>query len=45
MDELVSLNKIWETDNLGVEKEDENQTTSDIEIIETEHNEGKISHK
>ena len=41
MDELVSLNKIWETDNLGVEKEDEHQTTSDIEIIETEQNEGK----
>merc|ERR1719445_2973855 len=39
MDELFSLNKIWETDNLSRDKDDEYQKTSDIEIIETEKKE------
>lgn len=36
MDELVRLNKIWETDNTCTEKDDYCQETSDIEMIEPE---------
>ena len=38
MDELVSLNKIWETDNLASGKDEEEDNASDIEIIEPEQN-------
>ena len=38
MDELVSLNKIWETDNLATDKDEEDDKASDIEIIEPQQN-------
>jgi len=39
MDELVRLNKIWETDNICTEKDDDDQNASDIELIEPEKKE------
>jgi len=38
MDEIVRLNKMWETDNLDSEREEENEI-SDIEIVDLEQKE------